>query len=159
MKSRSRPTATVKRCATAVRYTSCRLQHVMQVNISWLGCRVGGRACRLLIVPLLYLPARVIVVFRQISEGRMRKLWIGGAQACQGRDKLCKWTNNMLHEITDTCVGSACMQCAQAPPGWLGRGAPPLGIEARLPHEAQTRATHTRRVRGAKARAEAPARA
>jgi Zn ribbon nucleic-acid-binding protein len=32
----------------------------------------------------------------------MRKLWIGGAQACQGRDKLCKWTNNMLHEITDT---------------------------------------------------------
>ena len=49
-----------------------------------------------------FLPARVIVVFRQISEGRMRKLWIGGAQACQGRDKLCKWTNNMLHEITDT---------------------------------------------------------
>ena len=29
-----------------------------------------------------------------------------------------------------------CMQCAQAPPGWLGRGAPPLG-KRRLPHEAQ----------------------
>ena len=47
------------------------------------------------------------------------------------------------------CRASLCRQCAQAPPGWLGRGAPPLASAVYRCHEAHTWATHTRR-RGAR---------